>query len=145
MLNEEEKRLSEEIAEAQIEIKKASEIREKENKEFQGTIADQRATQAILKKAVERLGEFYNKKAALLQQPVPGAPAPPPPPGFGAYKKAGGGGAMALIENIIADSVKVEKDAIAAEQDAQTAYEEFIKDTNAAIKAKQEFIKDTNA
>merc|ERR1719359_1707951 len=62
------------------------------------------------------------------------------PQGFGEYKKAGGGGAMALIENIIADSVKVEKDAIGAEQDAQVAYEEFIKDTNAAIKAKQEQI-----
>merc|ERR1719197_1638985 len=128
-----------EISDAQIEMKKASENREKENKDYQETIADQRATQAILKKAVERLGEFYNKKAALVQQ-VPGAPAPPPPPGFGAYKKAGGGGAMALVENIIADSVKVEKDAIAAEQDAQTAYEEFIKDTNSAIKAKQEAI-----
>merc|ERR1719197_1220101 len=126
-----------EISDAQIEMKKASENREKENKDYQETIADQRATQAILKKAVERLGEFYNKKAALVQQ-VPGAAAPPPPPGFGAYKKSGGGGAMALIENIIAESVSVEKDAIKAEQDAQTAYETFIKDSNAAIKAKQE-------
>merc|ERR1719408_105915 len=49
-LNEEEKRLQQEIADAQIEMKKASENREKENKEFQQTIAEQRATQAILKK-----------------------------------------------------------------------------------------------
>merc|ERR1719399_1353979 len=84
-LDEEEKRLMAEIADSQIEMKKASENREKENKDFQETIADQRATQAILKKAVDRLGEFYNKKAALVQQPVPGAAAPPPhpPPGFG--------------------------------------------------------------
>merc|ERR1719311_909791 len=59
------------------------------------------------------------------------------PDGFKEYKKSGGGGAMALIENVIADSAKVEKDAIQAEQDAQTAYEAFIKDTNAEIKAKR--------
>merc|ERR1719253_1166610 len=125
------------IADAQLEMKKASENREQENREFQSTIADQRATQAILKKAVERLGEFYNKKAALVQQPALGAAPPPPPGAFREYKKGGGGGAMALVENIIADSVRVEKDAIAAEQDAQTAYEAFIKDSNEAIKAKQ--------
>merc|ERR1719235_1843104 len=139
-LNEEEKRLQQEIADAQIEMKKASENREKENKEFQATVADQRATQAILKKAMDRLGEFYNKKAALVQD-IPknlGAPMAPVPGGFGEYKKAGGGGAMALIENIIDDSAGVEKDAIKAEQDAQAAYEGFIKDTNAEIKAKQE-------
>merc|ERR1719321_773502 len=77
-----------EIKDTQIEMKKASENRESENKEFQETVAYQRATQEILKKAVERLGEFYNKKAALAQTgQVPGAAAPPPPPGFGEYKK----------------------------------------------------------
>jgi len=137
-LNAEEKRLAQEIGEAQIEMKKASENREKENKDFQQTVADQRATQEILKKAMERLAEFY--KSALLQSkqdPVPGAAVEAMPAGFGEYKKSGGGGAMALIENVIADSAKVEKDAIQAEQDAQTAYEVFIKDTNAEIKAKQ--------
>merc|ERR1719156_518186 len=132
-LDAEEKRLAQEISDAQIEMKKASENREKENKEFQQTVADQRATQEILKKAMDRLGEFYNKKAALMQnkqEPVPGAAVEAMPAGFGEYKKSGGGGAMALIENVIADSAKVEKD-------AQTAYEAFIKDTNAEIKAKQ--------
>merc|ERR1719310_143357 len=45
-LNAEEKCLMQEISDAQIEMKKASENREKENKEFQQTVADQRATQA---------------------------------------------------------------------------------------------------
>merc|ERR1719262_1690886 len=138
-LNEEEKVLIQEIKDTQIEMKKASENREAENKDFQTTVADQRATQEILKKAVERLGEFYNKKAFVQTgQPVPGAAVEAMPGGFGEYKKAGGGGAMALIENIIAESASVEKDAIKAEQDAQTAYEVFIKDSNDAIKAKQE-------
>merc|ERR1719265_2530204 len=118
-LNEEEKVLLQEIADTQIEMKKASENREAENKEFQSTVADQRATQEILKKAVERLGDFYNKKAALAQtgQPVPGAAVEAAPGGFGEYKKSGGGGAMALIENIIADSKGTEKDAIKAKQE----------------------------
>merc|ERR1719313_2473846 len=104
---------------------------------------EKRLAQEISEKAMDRLGEFYNKKAALMQnkhEPVPGAAVEAMPAGFGEYKKSGGGGAMALIENVIADSAKVEKDAIAAEQDAQTAYEAFIKDTNAEIKAKQEGI-----
>merc|ERR1719313_1766549 len=138
-----EKRLLQEISDAQIEMKKASENREKENKEFQQTVSDQRATQDILKKAKARLGEFYDKKAALMQNkqdPVPGAAVEAMPAGFGEYKKSGGGGAMALIENVIADSAKVEKDAIQAEQDAQAAYEAFIKDTNEEIKVKQQGI-----
>merc|ERR1719399_271873 len=101
------------------------------------TVSDQRATQEILKKAMDRLGEFYNKAAAaaLVQRAkqVPGAAAPPMPAGFGEYKKAGGGGAMALIQGIIADSKGTEQDAIRAEQDAQEAYESFVKGTNQAI------------
>merc|ERR1719482_728122 len=43
--------LAAEIKEAQVQVKRASEDRELENKEFQQTVADQRATQQILKKA----------------------------------------------------------------------------------------------
>merc|ERR1719473_2056007 len=130
-LTDEEKRLIQEIADAQKQMKIASENREKENKEYQETIADQRATQAILKKAVDRLGEFYNKKA-LMQ--VPGEASSPMPAGFGEYKKAGGGGALAMINEIIADSKKTEQDAIVGELNSQSAYEAFIKDTNKDIK-----------
>merc|ERR1719375_288092 len=53
------------IADTEIEIKKAGETREKENAEFQTTVADQRATQSILKKALAKLESFYKKKALL--------------------------------------------------------------------------------
>merc|ERR1719359_2690796 len=53
------KKLGEEIAEAkqriadtEVAIKKASQVREGENAEFQTTVADQRATQDILTKAL---------------------------------------------------------------------------------------------
>merc|ERR1719261_1211505 len=46
------KALNEETTNAQVNMMKASKMRAAENKEFQQTITDQRATQAILEKAV---------------------------------------------------------------------------------------------
>merc|ERR1719463_202828 len=57
--------LKESIATAQTEMKKASELRLAENKEFQMTILDQKATQEILAKALERLKAFYAKKSLI--------------------------------------------------------------------------------
>merc|ERR1711941_171535 len=72
--------LKAEIAEMQVQLKRAGEDREKQNKEFQMTVADQRETQKLLQAALNVLSEFYGKKekAALLQQEPVG---PPPPPG----------------------------------------------------------------
>merc|ERR1719271_112047 len=71
------------IKEVEIQMKKAGETRELENKDYQTTITDQRATQAILQKALDRLASFYKKKALLQarQNPAaePGVAAPPPP------------------------------------------------------------------
>jgi hypothetical protein len=136
---DEEKMLEQEIYDAQVEMKKASQNRELENKDFQVVIADQRATQKILNMAVERLGDFYNKKAASLLQrrastrQVPGAEVEPMPEGFGEYKKSNGGGAITMIQGIIDESKAVEKDALVAESDAQVAYEGYVQDTNKEI------------
>merc|ERR1719456_624303 len=69
--------LNAELDELATQLKRAGEDREAENKEFQKTVAEQRGTQKILKKALEVLEGFY-KKAALAQESA-GAP---PPPGF---------------------------------------------------------------
>merc|ERR1712217_743021 len=58
--------LKAEIAEMQVQLKRAGEDREKENKEFQMTVADQRDTQKLLTAALNILSEFYGK-AALIQ------------------------------------------------------------------------------
>merc|ERR1719171_950531 len=78
MLTKQIKQLEEEIAAAkkqvadtELSIKKASEAREGENAEYQTTVADQRATQAILKKALKKLESFYKKAAAALVQQTP--------------------------------------------------------------------------
>merc|ERR1712176_656681 len=128
--------LKSEVAEMQVQMKRAGEDREKQNKEFQQTVADQRASQKLLTAALNVLKGFYEKKekAALLQQEPAG---PPPPPGFKEYKKnAAAGGVMGMIQQIINDAKAMEAEAIRAEEDAQKAYEDFVKETNASIESK---------
>merc|ERR1719450_2042939 len=129
--------LKAEIAEMQVQLKRAGEDREKQNKEFQMTVADQRATQKLLAQALNVLKSFYDKKAkaAFLQKQEPAGPAPPP--GFKAYKKnAAAGGVMGMIQQIINDAKAMEAEAIKSEEDAQKAYEDFVKETNNSIEAK---------
>jgi len=134
-------KLKAEIAEMQVQMKRAGEDREKENKEFQSTVADQRATQKLLKAALTVLQDFYGKKAALLQRSKQEPAGPPPPPGFEAYKKnAASGGVMDMISQIISDAKAMEAEAIRSEEDAQKAYEDFVKETNASIEAKSKEI-----
>merc|ERR1719253_301243 len=106
-------------------MKRACEDREKENKAFQLTVADQRATQKLLQMALNVLADFYGK-AALLQQPAAME-----------YKKnAASGGVMGMIKTIISDAKRAEADAIRGEEDAQKAYESFVKEGNASIEMK---------
>merc|ERR1719464_196678 len=134
-------KLKAEIAEMQVQMKRAGEDREKENKEFQTTVADQRATQKLLKAALTVLQDFYGKKAAFMQQHKQEPAGPPPPPGFEAYKKnAASGGVMDMISQIISDAKAMEAEAIRSEEDAQKAYEDFVKETNASIEAKSKEI-----
>merc|ERR1719446_913291 len=132
--------LKSEVAEMQVQLKRAGEDREKENKEFQMTVADQRATQKLLTAALNILKGFYAKKAlAFVQTEQPAGP--PPPPGFEAYKKnAAAGGVMGMIQQIINDAKAMEAETIRSEEDAQKAYEDFVKDTNGSIEAKSKDI-----
>jgi len=134
--------LKAEIAEMQVQLKRAGEDREKENKEFQAVVADQRETQELLKKALQVLAGFYSKKASLAQKGKKQEPAgPPPPAGFETYKKnAGSGGVMGLLQQIISDAKAMETETLRAEEDAQKAYEDFVKNTNASIEAKNKDI-----
>merc|ERR1712195_295632 len=71
------------------------------------------------------------------QEPV----GPPPPPGFKEYQNnAAAGGVMGMIQQIINDAKAREAEAIRSEEDAQKAYEDFVKDTNGSIEAKSKDI-----
>merc|ERR1719463_120115 len=139
--------LKAEIQETTIEVQRSNELRVKQNKEFQSAVADQRATQAILKKALDRLGDFYAEqfvqlkakhRHTLKQEPGAAAPPPPPSPTAGEYKSNGGAGSvMTMIEGIITDAKNMEKESIQGEQDATDAYHSFLKESFASIEAAQ--------
>merc|ERR1711957_488404 len=120
------------IADTETGILKASQTRETENAEFQVTVADQRATQAILTKALDRLKAFYKKAkgGALVftqQQQTP-------PVKFNSFKKNGGASpVIGMIEQIVEDSKATEAEAISTEREAQSNYETFVKDSNNLI------------
>merc|ERR1719174_1003327 len=84
-INDEIKTMNDEIEASKVEMQRASEDREIENKDFQETIADQRATQAILTKALDRLKAFYDKKA--LVQLKAKSTSKQDPGSFTTYKK----------------------------------------------------------
>merc|ERR1719364_413936 len=66
-LSKEIEALKAEIADLSTQMKRAGEDREKQNKEFQVVVADQRATQKLLEAALGILKGFY-EKAALVQK-----------------------------------------------------------------------------
>merc|ERR1719330_87786 len=131
------------VANMQDQMKRASEIREAENHDYQVTVDDQRMTQMILGKAVTRMQEVY----AFVQQPATvgaahvhtsGTHTDPGngPARFTSYSKnAGGARSLRMLQEVLADSQKMEDDARAADQSAQSAYENFMKDSNAGITA----------
>jgi len=138
------------VKEMMNQMKRASETREAENAEFQTTVSDHRVMSMILNKALDRMKQVY----ALLQQQKPGAPhiqtsATHTDPGNGPAKfkdnaanNAGGGRVVAMLEEVLADTRKTEDQAMASEADSQSAYENFMKDSNKSIKKTTESISD---
>jgi len=139
MLAKEIEVLKADIAELGVQLKRAGEDREKQNKEFQVTVADQRATAKLLAAALNILKGFYDKAALLQKSAQHGKQATEqaPPPGFKSYEKnAASGGVMGMMQSIIDESKAMEAEAIRGEEDAQKAYEEFVTDTNMSIEEK---------
>merc|ERR1719436_2278667 len=97
--------------------------------------------QIILAKALDRMKQVY----AFMQQ-QPGAAhiatsgthtdAGNAPARFTKYEQnAGGSRVVNMLEEIIAESKKADDEAMTSEEDAQTAYESFMKSSNADITA----------
>jgi len=131
-LAEEIAQAKDQIAKTEVEIKKASQNREEENKEFQSVVADQRATQAILNQALMKLKDFYHKG---IGKEVFAQGAQEPPVKFNSYQSnAGSSPVIGLIEQIIQDSKALEAESTAGETQAQADYQQFVKDGNNLIK-----------
>merc|ERR1719324_1719620 len=90
--------LKAEVAEMQVQMKRAGEDREKANKDFQMTVADQRATQKLLTAALNILKGFYEKAALVQKSEQKLVAGQAPPPGFKSYEKnAASGGVMGMM------------------------------------------------
>merc|ERR1719478_1012228 len=137
------------VAEMMNQMKRASETREAENADFQTTVSDHRLMSMILTKALDRMKQVY----ALMQQQKPGAPhiqtsGTHTDPGNGPAKfknyekNAGGGRVVAMLEEVLADTKKTEDEAMASEADSQSAYENFMKDSNKFITKTSQAISD---
>eukprot|EP00397_Hematodinium_sp_SG-2012_P017423 GEMP01017815.1.p1 GENE.GEMP01017815.1~~GEMP01017815.1.p1 ORF type:complete len:664 (+),score=204.81 GEMP01017815.1:243-2234(+) len=128
--------LNSEVSEIRVQLKRAGEDRQKENSEFQQTVADQRQTQQLLQQALNVLRNVYAPKGESLAQKDEPA-GPPPPAGFKEYKKsASAGGVLSFLDQIIQDAKAMEAEAIQDESDAQEAYEELVKESNRSVEEK---------
>jgi len=114
------------IASTKVEIKQAGLNRQQENADYQVECSDQRAVQAILAKAIDRMKAVYG---FVQDEPVS-------PVQFKPYKQsAGGAPVIGMMEQIVEDSKGVEQQAISSENEAQQAYAVLVTDAAAAIKA----------
>jgi len=119
------------IQDMQLNLQRASEQRRKENLDFQKTVADQKATQEILAKALDKLATFYDKESLVQQK---GHAKQTPPVAQMKYAPSGGAsGVMSMIEKLIYDAKELEADAVKGESEAQSQYETLVADTNASV------------
>jgi hypothetical protein len=111
-------------------MKEATDYRSSEKTENLAIIADAKAGNAAVKKALVVLREFYAKQTALIQQA----------PEIEAYKGMGGakGGVVGMLEVIETDFARLEADTSAAEKQAASEYDTFMSDSQADKKQKHE-------
>lgn len=150
--------LKKEIEESQTALKRATEDRAAENKDFQATLADQLETQKLLEQAVTVLTRVYTQhqtpvlklmqiREANMQQPAEESDDPirnlenmkgsAAPGQFDTYQQnAGSGGVIALLRQIISDTKMMEQELRNAETEAEKQFLDLQSDTkkNVAVK-----------
>merc|ERR1719221_1909603 len=121
-------KLEADVSEMEVSLKKAGEDRKAENTLYQSSVADQRVTISILKKALARLNAFYDNKGKSLievrmHRQEPGARVAPPPPSPSDYSESSlAGGVTQLLMKIIKDAEVTEQQIQMTEQKSQSDY-----------------------
>jgi len=128
------------IAQLQLELQRASENRKQANMDFQKTIAEQVATQDVLKTALERLAKYYDSFAQTQSKGSAGHTQTPPVAQATYDKSAGASGVMSMIEKLIMEAKGLQKESQQGEKEDQAQYEALVADTNASVKALQKLI-----
>jgi len=131
--------LQADVAASEVALKQAGEARKEENQVFQTSIADQRATIAILNKALARLREFYGGPSLAqvrVHRQEPGAAIAAAPEKPADYEKSdAAGGVLQMLMKVIADAEATEAQMEVSEQHSQKSYATLVSDTTAAIEA----------
>jgi len=124
------------ITETKAQLKKAEENRQKETADYKNTLEDQRLTQDILKKALQKLADYYKKglgKEVFLQR---SHTAQTPPAKFTKYQdNAKSGPVLSMLEDIIKDSVSLVEKAKVDEKKAAADYKTFVQDSKLLLKS----------
>merc|ERR1719298_259415 len=97
-----------EIAELQVNMQRASEDRQLENKDFQKNLEDQFTTVEVLKKALDKLANYYD---SFIQVSHSSSRQTPPVPQMEYGKSKGASGVMEMIEKLIGEAQTMSKDA----------------------------------
>lgn len=139
--------LNAEIEELNTERERARQNREAEKAEFEGVLAEQKASESLLRQALSVLESQYGvKKVGLVQQGVliqSNSTFRAPPPGFKTHEKSGQyPGVLALLEHIIQSCQQMQQESLKAEAAARDAYTQFVSDTTRSVEAKQASIID---
>jgi len=130
--------LTADLKELEDELAKATKTRKEEKEENEATIKEAEEGEAAVSKAIEILSSFYEKAAkggASLAQDIPEMPDS----GFdGEYKGKGAesGGILGMLDVILSDFKRTIKVTTKEEQDAQTEFLEFDRQSKTSIATK---------
>jgi len=119
-------------------VAEGTEQRKEEHADSTETLTSDNAAKELIGFAKNRMNKFYNPKmykappAREMSEEAFAQVAPPPPPETaGAYAKKGGesGGVIAMMDTMVADLDKEIQEITVAEKEAQSEYEQFMKDS----------------
>jgi len=131
------KTLSGQIANLEADLKAAGENRDDETSEFKAVVHDQQTTQKLLKKALASLKDFYESSLVQVHAKSSEAVEGVPVENFKDFQKnKGGTGVINLLQQILEDSMRMEKEAKEAEEASQQDFNELSDKTNAEIDSK---------
>mmetsp|Transcript_85468 Transcript_85468/g.151156 ORF Transcript_85468/g.151156 Transcript_85468/m.151156 type:complete len:673 (-) Transcript_85468:70-2088(-) len=131
------KKLSEEVDGLENDLKEAGENRDDETSEFKKVVVDQHTTQQLLKKALASLRDFYSASLVQVQKQSKEEVEGVPVENFKKFQKnKGGTGVITLLQQILEDSMRMEKEAKEGEEASQKDFDELSAKTNAEIDSK---------
>jgi len=127
-------------SDVEAQVEKDGKARQADREKFEASLADHQETDRLLHQALGVLREFY--EPVLLQKPQ--SVGPPPPPGFSVYKEDRSRGVIEMIQEIILDNSKAQKETEGDESFAQAEYLKEVERMTNEINAFEAQIMDLN-